>query len=53
MSTTHIYSSWCGCEFLEGLDYTGHIYPKIQYCQKHELTERAENVRLASELEVA
>jgi hypothetical protein len=36
MSKTLIYSMRCGCEFWEGLDYRGQIYPEMHYCPAHE-----------------
>ena len=36
MGKTLIYKIFCGCEFWEGLDFNGNIYPEMQYCKKHE-----------------
>ena len=36
MSKSLIYKMRCGCEFWEGLDYGGEVYPEMQYCTKHD-----------------
>jgi len=35
MGKTCVHKMSCGCEFWEGLDYKGEVYPEMQYCQKH------------------
>lgn len=36
MSKTLIKKLRCGCEFWEGLDTWGEVYPQMNYCEKHE-----------------
>ena len=58
MGKSLIYKMRCGCEFWEGLDYVGEVYPEMQYCTKHDdlvqirnrIAELEESIRLKDKM---